>query len=87
MYVVSNSAHASDQIKDLLFAGTSFLVKGFAFIVPDVLVTDRGLLLLYLKALENDKHLFIKETMDYEWAESRAELNSNSGKKQKIVKF
>lgn len=61
------------------FERTSLFVKGFAYTVR--CFSDRhGLFLLYLIALGNDRHLFIKETMDYEWAESRAGLNFNSSK-------
>lgn len=47
------------------FLRRSWFVKRFAYIVPDVLVTDTGLLFLYLIALENDRHVFMKNRMDY----------------------
>lgn len=83
MCVVSNSARAFAQITNLLF------VKGFAYIVPDVLVTGRPLALLSNSF--GKWQAFIKETMGCEWTERRTELNTNSSQKQqnkqKIAKF
>lgn len=47
---------SSHTFKPIFFflEGSSLFVSGFAYIVPDVLLADTDLLLLYQTALEND---------------------------------
>ena len=46
------------------FEGSSLFVGGFAYIVPDVLVADTGLLLLYRTAVENDNGVWMGRGQD-----------------------
>lgn len=59
------------------FGENQLVCKRISLYCPGCFSDRHGLLLLYLIALENDRRLFIKETVDCEWAESRTEFISN----------